>query len=269
MIPDESLPPTPNTTMKMLSLTLPITILAMISSSFGQNAAATHSKPTIVFVHGLWADGSSWNKVISPLVDDGFEVISVQNPTTSLEDDVAATNAAIERASGEVILVGHSWGGFVITEAGAHPRVKGLVYVAAFAPDKGETVPTLSANASPTKLSDFLKDANGVLTVSRKGVAEAFAGDLPKSEQDVIYAVQQPASTKVFAGVGKHAAWKTKPTWYVVAAKDKTINPELEEWMAKRAKAKTTVLDASHVAMVSKPKEVLEVIMDAVKSTGK
>ncbi|HSI64168.1 MAG TPA: alpha/beta hydrolase [Candidatus Saccharimonadia bacterium] len=228
-----------------------------------------NTKPTIVLVHGLWADGSSWNKIITPLVEDGFEVISVQNPTTTLEDDVAAANAAIERAKGDVILVGHSWGGFVITESGAHPKVKGLVYVAAFAPDKGETVPTLSANAAPTKLSDFLKETNGLLTVSKEGVAKVFAGDLSKSEQEVIYVVQQPASPRVFAGVGQHAAWKTKPSWYVVASEDKTINPELEAWMAKRAKAKTTVLEASHVAMLSKPKEVLEVILDAVKSTSK
>ncbi|MEZ0274400.1 MAG: alpha/beta hydrolase [Roseimicrobium sp.] len=228
-----------------------------------------NTKPTIVLVHGLWADGSSWNKIITPLVEDGFEVISVQNPTTTLEDDVAAANAAIERAKGDVILVGHSWGGFVITESGAHPKVKGLVYVAAFAPDKGETVPTLSANAAPTKLSDFLKETNGLLTVSKEGVAKVFAGDLSKSEQEVIYVVQQPASPRVFAGVGQHAAWKTKPSWYVVASEDKTINPELEAWMAKRAKAKTTVLEASHVAMLSKPREVLEVILDAVKSTSK
>lgn len=255
--------------MKMTALLIPATGLALISSALGQNASAVNTKPTIVFVHGLWADGSSWNKVIAPLTAQGYEVISVQNPTTSLDDDVAATNAAIERTSGPVLLVGHSWGGFVITEAGAHPRVKGLVYVAAYAPEKGETVPTLSANAPPTKLSDFLKETNGSLTVSREGVAEVFAGDLPKAEQDVIHAVQPPAFSKVFAGVGEHAAWKTKPSWYVVAAKDKTINPELEEWMAKRAKAKTTVLDTSHVAMVSKPKEVLEVILEAAKSAGK
>ncbi|HSJ02201.1 MAG: alpha/beta fold hydrolase [Verrucomicrobium sp.] len=228
-----------------------------------------NAKPTIVLVHGLWADGSSWSKIIPPLVEQGFEVISVQNPTTSLEDDVAATVVAIERAGGSVILVGHSWGGFVITEAGAHPRVKGLVYVAAFAPDKGETVPKLSEMAAPTQLSDFLKTTNGVLTVTREGVAKVFASDLPKNEQELIYVVQQPASPKVFAGVSKEAAWRTKPSWYVVASEDKTINPELEELMAKRANAKTTILKASHVAMVSKPKEVLEVILEAAKSTGK
>jgi pimeloyl-ACP methyl ester carboxylesterase len=244
-------------------------ILLLVSSVYGQKVNPMNSKPTIVFVHGLWADGSSWNKVIGPLVDDGFEVISVQNPTTSLEDDVRAANTAIERATGDVILVGHSWGGFVISEAGAHARVKALVYVAAFAPDRGETVPTLSQNAPPTKLSDFLKTTNGVITVSKEGVAEVFAGDLTKKEQNLIYAAQQPASPKVFDGVGSEAAWKTKPSWYIVASEDKTINPDLEKWMAKRAKAKTTILKASHVAMVSKPKEVLEIILEAAKVTGK
>lgn len=252
-----------------LAIVITVVVSSLLSNALGQNEKPMNTKPTIVLVHGLWADGSSWNKIITPLVEDGFEVISVQNPTTTLEDDVAAANAAIERAKGDVILVGHSWGGFVITESGAHPKVKGLVYVAAFAPDKGETVPTLSANAAPTKLSDFLKETNGLLTVSKEGVAKVFAGDLSKSEQEVIYVVQQPASPRVFAGVGQHAAWKTKPSWYVVASEDKTINPELEAWMAKRAKAKTTVLEASHVAMLSKPKEVLEVILDAVKSTSK
>lgn len=252
-----------------LALALSTSVLLFSSNAPSQNPEAMKTKPTIIFVHGLWADGSSWNKVIAPLVDDGFEVISVQNPTTSLEDDVAATQVAIDRAKGDVILVAHSWGGFVITEAGAHPRVKALVYVAAFVPDKGESVPTLSANATPTQLSDYLKTTNGVLTVSREGVAKVFAGDLPKSEQEVIYAVQQPASPKVFTGVSQHAAWRTKPSWYVVASEDKTINPKLEEWMAKRAHAKTTVLEASHVAMVSRPKEVLEVVKDAAASAGK
>lgn len=252
--------------MKQLILVLSACALVLTSTAFGQNEKSMNTKPTIVFVHGLWADGSSWSKVIPHLLKKGFEVISVQNPTTTLEEDVAATNAAIERTEGPVLLVGHSWGGFVITEAGAHPRVKGLVYVAAFAPDKGETVPTLSEHAAPTKLSDFLKNTNGVLTVSKEGVSEAFAQDLSKSEQEMIHTVQQPASPKVFAGVGEHAAWKTKPSWYVVAAKDKTINPELEAWMAKRAKAKTTVLDTSHVAMLSKPDEVLKVILDAASN---
>jgi pimeloyl-ACP methyl ester carboxylesterase len=255
--------------MKMLALAISTTFLSLASTVLSQETATTKTKPTIVLVHGLWADGSSWSKVIPLLIEEGFEVISVQNPTTSLEDDVAATNAAIERTKGAVILVAHSWGGFVITEAGTHPRVKGLVYVAAFAQDKGETIPTLSTNAAPTKLADFLNKTNGVLTVSRAGVAEAFAGDLPPHEQNLIYAVQQPASPKVFEAIGEHAAWKTKPSWYVVASNDKTIHPDLEKWMARRANAKTTTLESSHVAMVSRPQEVFKVILDAAKSVEK
>jgi pimeloyl-ACP methyl ester carboxylesterase len=255
--------------MKRLVLLASVVFLTFASNIFGSDGEPAKAKPAIVFVHGLWADGSSWSKVITALVNHGFEVISVQNPTTSLEDDVVATKAAIDRAGGDVILVGHSWGGFVITEAGVHPRVKGLVYVAAFAPDNGETVPTLSTNAAPTQLSDFLQNTDGVLTVSKNGVREAFAGDLPKEDQDVIYAVQQPSSPRVFAGVCSNPAWKTKPSWYVVASEDKTINPELDKWMAKRANAKTTILKASHVAMLSKPDEVLAVILDAARNTGK
>lgn len=255
--------------MKTLALLVSVSFLSLVSTSYALDADSTKTKPTIVFVHGLWADGSSWSKLITPLVNKGFEVISVQNSTTSLDDDVMAAKAAIDRASGDVILVGHSWGGFVITEAGVHPRVKGLVYVAAYVPDQGETVPMLGTNAAATRLSDFLQNTDGLLTVSRKGVSEAFAGDLPKTEQDVIYAVQPSASPKVFAGICTNPAWKTKPSWYVVASEDKTINPELEKWMAERADAKTTILKSSHVAILSKPKEVLAVILDAVKSTGK
>src|SRR5262249_27159317 len=153
--------------------------------SLGSNAFA-QTKPTIVFVHGLWADGSSWSKVINPLVDQGYKVISVQNPTTSLADDVTATKRAIDRADGDVVLVGHSWGGSVITEAGADPRVKALVYVAAFAPDKGETAGSLAESVPKTILPSFVQDAGGFLTLSREGVAKGFAGDLTPKEQDVV-----------------------------------------------------------------------------------
>lgn len=255
--------------MKHLAFLLLVGVLFLSSNAAAQTGSSTSTKPTIVFVHGLWADGSSWNKLINPLADKGYKVISVQNPTTSLEDDVAATKRAIDRADGDVILVGHSWGGFVITEAGVDPRVKALVYIAAFAPDKGETVASLSESASPTALSGFLQNANGYLTLSREGVAKAFAGDLDQKTQDVVYAVQPPAFQKVFTAVASGAAWKTKPSWYVVASEDKTINPELEKRMAKRANAKTTILKTGHVAMLSKPNEVLDVILDAAKSVGK
>ena len=244
-------------------------VLSLSSNAFAQTGGSMSTKPTIVFVHGLWADGSPWSKVINPLVDKGYKVISVQNPTTSLADDVTATKRAIDRADGDVILIGHSWGGSVITEAGADQRVKGLVYVAAFAPDKGETAGSLAESAAPTILGGFVQNANGYLTLSREGVAKGFAGDLSPKEQDVVFAVQQPASKSVFGDVGVNAAWRTKPSWYVVASEDNAINPELEKRMAERANAKTTVLKSSHVAMLSKPNEVLDVILDAATSVSK
>jgi pimeloyl-ACP methyl ester carboxylesterase len=254
---------------KSLFAVIAASVLFLGSSAVSQTGDSMNKKITIVFVHGLWADGSCWSKVITPLVDKGYKVLSVQNPTTSLEDDVAATKRVLDRADGDIVLVGHSWGGSVITEAGADPRVKALVYIAAYAPDKGETVASLTDSVSPTILSGFLQNANGYITLSKDGVAKAFAPDLSPKEQDLVYAVQPPAFQKVFSGVGVNAAWRTKPSWYVVASEDNTINPELEKRLAKRANAKTTVLKSSHVAMLSHPNEVLDVISDAAKSVSK
>ena len=226
-------------------------------------------KPTIIFVHGLWADGSSWNKIIPSMLDQGYNVISVQNPTTSLEDDVAATQRAIKLAGGDVILVGHSWGGFVITEAGDDPHVKALVYVAAYAPDEGETVLSVSEKAPQTQLTSFLETTDGFVTLSKDGVTKAFTNGLPANEQNMIFCVQQPCSQNVFKGVASHVAWKQKPSWYIVASEDHTISPDLERLMAARAKAKTTVVKSPHVAMLARPKEVVEVILDAVQTVSK
>jgi pimeloyl-ACP methyl ester carboxylesterase len=253
--------------MKNLALLLVAGLLLSYSHSNAQKSESM--KPTIIFVHGLWADGSCWSKVIPSLRDQGFNVISVQNPTTILEEDVAATQRAIKLAGGDVILVGHSWGGFVITEAGDDPHVKALVYIAAYAPEKGETVPSVSAKAAQTKLTDYVKATDGFVTLSKEGVVKAFANGLPEKEQDMIYCVQQPASENVFKGVASHIAWQTKPSWYVVSADDHTIHPDLERMMAERAKAKTTVLKTPHVAMLAQPKEVLDVIMDAVQTVSK
>jgi pimeloyl-ACP methyl ester carboxylesterase len=236
---------------------------AAFTSGSGSYDPVVPGKPTIVFVHGLWADGSSWSKVIPELVEKGYSVISVQNPTTSLEDDVAATKRAIDLAGGDVILVGHSWGGMVITEAGNDPRVKALVYVAAYAPEKGETVPSLSAKAAQTQLSNYLHEADGFITLTKEGVTKVFANDLPAKEQAAVFAVQVPCSPNAFKGVCNNPAWKEKPSWYIVASGDKTIHPDLERLMAARAKAKTTELASSHVAMLAHPKQVLEVILEA------
>ena len=247
----------------------------LLSAAFSVSGASATvenpdpAKPTIVLVHGLWADGSCWSKVIPGLLEKGYKVIAVQNPTTSIEDDVAATQRAIELAGGDVILVGHSWGGFVITEAGDNPHVKALVYVAAFAPDKGETIPSLFEKAPATQLSSYFQTTGSFITLTKDGVSKAFADDLTAKEQDMVFTVQQPASQNTFAATGKNAAWKQKPSWYIVASGDKTIHPDLERLMAKRANAKTTTVSTSHVPMLSQPEKVLSVIYDAVNEVSK
>ncbi|WP_461102001.1 alpha/beta fold hydrolase [Spirosoma koreense] len=249
--------------MKSLALLLLSAVILSISTSNAQTKKMEATKPTIIFVHGLWADGSSWSKVIPLLVARGYKVISVQNPTTTLENDIAATQRAIAIAGGDVVLVGHSWGGFVITEAGDHPKVKALVYVAAYAPEKDETVPSLSAKAAPTQLASFFQAEGGFISLTKEGISNVFANDLSAQEQELVFAVQQPTSPDVFKGVASKVAWKQKPSWYIVASEDKTINPDLERLMAQRAKAKTTILKSCHVAMLSKPNQVLEVILEA------
>ena len=251
--------------MKLLKSMIAFVILFVAANVNAQNQNKTQ-KPTIIFVHGLFADGSSWSEVIPTLLSNGYEVISVQNPTSSLAEDVAYTKRAIDRAAGPVILVGHSWGGFVITEAGNDPKVKGLVYVAALAPDKGETLAGLSATASATELGKYLVQSNGYMTLSKEGVQKVFAEDLSPSQQDVVYATQNAANGKVFADTVSEAAWKTKPSWFVVAKSDKSLHPDLQRFFVKRMKAKSTEVDASHVVMISKPKEVLKLILEAANS---
>jgi pimeloyl-ACP methyl ester carboxylesterase len=243
-------------TIKFLILSV-LVLLGTINVD-AQNAAV--AKPTIIFVHGIWADGSSWTSQILALQAKGYPVISVQNPITSLADDVAATKRAIDQAKGDVILVGHSWGGFVITQAGNNPKVTGLVYVAALVPDEGETLPTLSAKGPAVTLSNYFEPVDGFIYLSKEGVKTVFAQDLSAKQQDLIHATQTPASQQVFGDKSGTPAWKTKPSWYILAKSDKAINPELERFMAKRANAKTTEIEASHVVMVSHPKEVLEII---------
>ncbi len=248
-------------TFKLLSI-----LFALAIGVLTANAQASNTKPTIIFVHGIWADGSSWENQINALQAKGYPVISVQNPITSLADDVAATERAIARAKGKVILVGHSWGGFVITQAGNDPKVAGLVYVAAFAPDLDETVPTLSSKAAAGKLSTYFEPQNGFIFLSKAGVENAFAQDLPAKQQGLIYATQTPASQAIFGDKSGTPAWKTKHSWYILAKNDNAINPELERLMAKRMNAKTTEIDASHVVMISHPKEVLAIIEAAAGS---
>ena len=220
-------------------------------------------KPTIIFVHGIWADGSCFTYQIEALQAKGYHVIAVQNSVTSLADDVAATQRAIDQVKGKVILVGHSWGGMVITQAGNDSKVLGLVYLAAYAPDLGESLAAVSANAPQTELTKYLAPTGGFVYISEEGVKTVFAGDLTPKQQALVYATQTPASHTVFDDKSGAPAWKNKPTWYIVAKNDKTIHPDLERFMAKRIKAKTTELESSHVEMLARPAEVLKVIEEA------
>jgi pimeloyl-ACP methyl ester carboxylesterase len=227
---------------------------------------ATPAQPikNIVLVHGAFADGSSWGKVIAILQAKGYNVTAVQNPLTSLADDVAATKRALAQQEGPVILVGHSWGGVVITEAGMDPKVAGLVYVAAFGPDLGETAGDLGKPyPPPPAVAAPIVDKDGFLTLSTDAVVKHFASDLPASEARVLAATQGPISGSAFGAQVSAVAWKTKPSWYIVSKLDGAIAPDEERFFAKRMKATTTELPTSHVAMISQPKAVAAVIMDA------
>lgn len=225
---------------------------------------------SVVLVHGAWADGSSWNKVITILEAQGFGVTAVQNPLKSLAEDVATTKRAIESQPGNVILVGHSYGGAVITEAAAgNPKVKALVYVAAFAPDAGEALGGLAERFAPTPLGTAVApDSAGFLFIDRKKFQSAFANDLPEQEASVLAAAQKPLAAAIFGESIKAAAWKSTPSWYVVSTQDNAINPDLERFMAKRMNAKTTEIKASHVSYISNPSQIAKVIASAAASAA-
>ena len=227
-------------------------------------------KPTIVLVHGTFVDGSSWYKVIPILQRDGYPVIAVQNPLTSLPDDVATTKRVIDAQKGPVVVVGHSYGGAVITDAAAgNPNVKALVYIAAFAPEAGEPLGAPpGAKFAPTALNSALvPDAAGFLYVDRAKFRDLFCKDLSVEEADVAAATQKPTSGSVFSASVAHAAWKTVPSWYIVSSQDQALNPDLERFYAKRMDAKTTEIKASHVSFLSHPGEVAKVIEEASGAT--
>lgn len=232
-------------------------------------ATADAPKPAarnVVLVHGAWADGSSWAKVIPLLEAAGLHAVAVQNPLTSLQDDVAAVQRAIALQDGPVLLVGHSYGGAVITEAGTDPKVAGLVYVAAFAPDAGQAVGELGKEFSPAPGgAEIRPDAGGFLMMTLKGIEEDFAQDLPKAERKILAATQGPTNGAVFGAKLTNAAWKTKATWYVVAANDRMIAPDLERQFAKTMKAKTITVPSSHVPMLSHAQQVAKLIIEASK----
>src|SRR5262245_55630472 len=247
-----------------VAIGLAVCVAAARAASVPGAAGSPPAIRNIVLVHGAFADGSSWSKVVTILQDRGYNVTAVQNPLTSLADDVAATQRVLAQQDGPAILVGHSWGGVVITEAGMDPKVVGLVYVAAFGPDEGEAVGELGkAYPPPPALAAPIADKQGFLTLSTDAVVKHFAADLPEKEARLVAATQGPISASAFGAQVSGVAWKTKPTWYIVSKLDGAIAPDEERFFAKRMKATTTELNASHVAMLSQPKAVAAVIMDA------
>jgi pimeloyl-ACP methyl ester carboxylesterase len=225
-------------------------------------------KPNILLVHGAWADGSCWSKVILSLTNSGYNVVATQQNLQTLEEDTETVRRAAEALGGPVLLVGHSYGGAIITEA-AHlcPNVTGLVYLAAFGLDKGESIAILSASGpvAPPGASAIKPDKYGFLWIDQDMYADNFCQDLEKTEALIMAAIQRPLSVACFEGKITDAGWKNLPSWYQVSLNDRMILPQAEQFLAQRMKAKTIEISASHVSMVSHPKEVSDFILCAAK----
>ena len=226
---------------------------------------SAQTKPSIVFVHGVWADGSCFSKVIPPLQAEGYQVLASQHGLDSLEGDVATVTRTIGRVSGPVLLVGHSYGGTVITAAGTDDRVAGLVYIAGLAPDETETSKSLQEQFPVTDVFSYLEVADGRVWLLPEAT-QAFAGDLPEPEQQLVWATHTPPDAGLFDAKADGTAWRTKPSWYIVANDDRSVQPELERFVAKRMGARTYDVDSSHVPMLSQPGFVLDVIRTAANS---
>ena len=222
----------------------------------------TQTKPSIVFCHGIWADGSCFNKVIPPLQAEGYEVMAAQYGLDTPEGDVEAVKRTLARVSGPVILVGHSYGGSVITAAGTDERVAGLVYIAALAPDADETSQSQQAKFPTTDVFKYSEFTDGRAWLKPEGVA-CFAGDLSEQEQKFVYATHYAPAADIFSRNAPGVAWKSKPSWYIVANNDRTVHPDLQRFVAKRMGASTHAVDSSHVPMLSHPGFVLDVIRKA------
>jgi pimeloyl-ACP methyl ester carboxylesterase len=232
-------------------------------------AEISASPPSIVLVHGGFVDGAGWEGVYNSLKKDGYNVSVVQNPTTSLAEDVAATRLAIAQVQGPVVLVGHSYGGAVITEAGTDPKVAGLVYITAFAPDKGESVETLIKNPPPgAPVPPILPPMNGYLFLDRAKFRASFAADVSEAKAAFLADSQVPWSVNALSGSISEPAWRSKPSWYLVATEDKMIPPPAQRQMATRAGATVAEAAGSHAIYISKPEAVAALIAKAAKSVS-
>src|ERR1700752_282682 len=236
------------------------------STLFQGNAAAKPVAPkarNIVLVHGLFADGSSWSDVIARLQKAGLNATAVQTPLTTLPEAVASAERVLARQDGPTVLVGHSFSGMIVTEAGMHPNVSALVYVAARAPDAGEDDTALAKMFPTPPASAGIVFDGDEGRLSEAAFLRDFAGDLPEAKAKVLYAVQDPFHKALLVGKTTHAAWRSKPSYYAVSTEDRTINPDPERFMAKRMGAKTIEVKASHLSLISQPDEITQLILEA------
>ncbi|WP_073464245.1 alpha/beta hydrolase [Rhizobacter sp. OV335] len=242
-------------------------LAAAQSASAPTTAMPAPGMRNVVLVHGAYADGSCWSDVIALLQRAGLRATAVQNPLTSLADDVAATQRILALQDGPTLLVGHSWAGTVISEAGVDPKVVGLVYVAARAPGAGEDYGALAAKFPTPPASAGLVKSGGFAQLSEEAFLRDFAGDVPTEKARVLYALQGRIAETLFASRTTVAAWRSKPSWYAVSTQDRTTSPELQRFVAARMKAKTIEVASSHVSLISHPREIAGVILEAAMHT--
>jgi len=252
-------------TRRTFAATLGAAAAVGLMSAGGKTANSAPKARNVVLVHGLFADGSCWLEVIPRLQAAGLDVTSVQNPLTTLSEAVASAERVLARQDGPTVLVGHSFSGMIVTEAGVHPNVSALVYVAARAPDAGEDYTALAKTyPTPPASAGIVFDGDeGRLT--EEAFLRDFAADLPVAKAKALYAVQQPFHKALLAGKTTNAAWHSKPSFYAVSTEDRTINPDLERFMAKRMGAKTIEVKASHLALISHAEEIAGLILEAAQ----
>jgi pimeloyl-ACP methyl ester carboxylesterase len=249
---------------RTFSTTLLTVAAASLISARDMAVNATPEKArNVVLVHGLFADGFSWSEVIPRLQAAGLNVTSVQNPLTTLPEAVASAERVLARQDGPTVLVGHSFSGMIVTEAGVHPNVSALVYVAARAPDAGEDYAALAKTYPTPPASAGIVFDGDEGRLSEETFLRDFAGDLPEAKAKVLYAVQEPFNKVLLAGKTTHAAWRSKPSYYAVSTEDRTINPDLERFMAQRMGARTIEVKASHLSLISHPEEITRLILEA------
>ena len=243
---------------------------SFVGTMYAASLSRAAALPTIVLVHGAFADGTGWQRVIPILERDGYSVIAVQNPLSSLTDDIATTKRVIDAQKGNVVVVGHSYGGAVITGAASgNPNVTALVYLAAFAPDANEPVAAFN-DKYPSALGPALRpDAAGFLYIDRAAFHDVFAADVNNRDADVMAVTQKPINSAAFGATVPVAAWKTIPSWYLVSQEDHAINPDLERFYARRMGAHTSEIRASHVAFISHPEEVATLIERAAAASAR